>query len=184
MFEIRYVQAKGDTGLERRFVKQSRCYKTARIFPTDVNNHNTLFGGKLMSYIDDIASIAASKHCRYSVVTASTDSVDFLSPIRPTDSVCLESFVTWTGTTSMEVFVKVLTEDLRTSERKIAATSFLTFVAKDDNNKPVRVPQVIPETEEEKKLHETAVQRAEMRKQRRLESEKFANYLTIHFPWE
>ncbi|QYR23957.1 acyl-CoA thioesterase [Paenibacillus sp. sptzw28] len=170
--------------MERRFVKQSRCYKTARIFPTDVNNHNTLFGGKLMSYIDDIASIAASKHCRYSVVTASTDSVDFLSPIRPTDSVCLESFVTWTGTTSMEVFVKVLTEDLRTSERKIAATSFLTFVAKDDNNKPVRVPQVIPETEEEKKLHETAVQRAEMRKQRRLESEKFANYLTIHFPWE
>jgi len=170
--------------MEQRFVKESRCYKTSRIFPQDVNNHNTLFGGKLMSYIDDIASIAASKHCRRSVVTASTDSVDFLSPIRPTDSVCLESFVTWTGTSSMEVFVKVITEDLRTSERKIAATSFLTFVALDEHNKPVTVPKVVPETDEEKKLHETAVQRAEMRRQRRTESAKFADFLTIRFPWE
>jgi acyl-CoA hydrolase len=170
--------------LETRYSKQSRCYKTSRIFPPDVNNHNTLFGGKLMSYIDDIASIAASKHCRKSVVTASTDSVDFLQPIRPTDSVCLESFVTWTGTSSMEVFVKVITEDLKTSERKIAATAFLTFVAMDEGNKPVPVPKVVPETEEEIKLHETAVKRAELRKQRRTESAKFADYLTVHFPWE
>jgi acyl-CoA hydrolase len=171
--------------LEKRFVKESRCYKTARIFPNDVNNHNTLFGGKLMSYIDDIASISAAKHCRKFVVTASTDSVDFLLPIRPTDSVCLESFVTWTGKSSMEVFVKVITEDLRTSERKIAATSFLTFVALDENtNKPVEVPDVIPETEEETKLYETAMQRAKMRKQRREESKNFAGYLTTQFPWE
>ncbi|WP_274649659.1 acyl-CoA thioesterase [Paenibacillus humicola] len=170
--------------MEQRYAKESRCYKTSRIFPPDVNNHNTLFGGKLMSYIDDIASIAAWKHCRNSVVTASTDSVDFLHPIRPTDSVCLESFVTWTGTSSMEVFVKVITEDLKTSERKIAATSFLTFVALDDDNKPVRVPKVVPETEEEKHLHETAVARAERRKQRRAESAKFAHVLTVDFPWE
>ncbi|WP_248925232.1 acyl-CoA thioesterase [Paenibacillus hamazuiensis] len=170
--------------METRFVKQSRCYKTSRIFPTDVNNHNTLFGGKLMAYIDDIASISASKHCRRSVVTASTDSVDFLSPIRPTDSVSLESFVTWTGKSSMEVFVKVMTEDLISGERKIAATSFLTFVALDENKKPVPVPHVVPETEEEKRLHETAVQRAEMRRIRREESKKFADYLITSFPWE
>jgi acyl-CoA hydrolase len=179
------VLMKGRVHMEKRFVKESRCYKTARVFPNDVNNHNTLFGGQLMSYIDDIASIAASKHCREFVVTASTDSVDFLLSIRPTDSVTLESFVTWTGRSSMEVFVKVITEDLRTSERKIAATSFLTFVALDeDTNKPIEVPDVIPETEEEIKLYETANQRAKMRKQRREESKKFADYLTIQFPWE
>ncbi|TVY07694.1 acyl-CoA thioesterase [Paenibacillus cremeus] len=170
--------------MEQRYVNESRCYKTSRIFPTDVNNHNTLFGGKLMAYIDDIASIAATKHCRQMVVTASTDSVDFLLPIRPSDSVCLEAFVTWTGRSSMEVFVKVIKEDLRTAERHIAATSFLTFVALDANNKPSTVPQVIPQTEEEKRLHETAVGRAEMRRQRREESKKFADYLTTTFPWE
>jgi len=169
---------------EQRYTKVSRCYKTFRVFPTDVNNHNTLFGGKLMAYIDDIASIAAAKHCRRSVVTASTDSVDFLHPIHMTDSVTLESFVTWTGRTSMEVFVKVVTEDLLTGERKIAATSFLTFVALDDNMKPVDVPKVVPETEEEIRLHETAVVRAEMRRRRREESRKFADVLTTTYSWE
>ncbi|TDF92367.1 acyl-CoA thioesterase [Paenibacillus piri] len=170
--------------METRFVKESRCYKTSRVFPTDVNNHNTLFGGKLMAYIDDIASIAASKHSRSFVVTASTDSVDFLLPIQMTDSVCLESFVTWTGRSSMEVFVKVITEDLQNGERAIAATAFLTFVALDEHKKPLPVPRVVPETEEEKRLHETALRRAEMRRHRREESKEFADYLTVKFSWE
>lgn len=170
--------------MEQRFARESRCYKTSRIFPTDVNNHNTLFGGKLMSYIDDIASIAASKHCRRSVVTASTDSVDFLNPIRPTDSVCLESFVSWTGKSSMEVFVKVITEDLMSGQRAIAATAFLTFVALDDERRPVIVPEVIAETEEEIKLHESAPHRAEIRRIRREESKKLAGFLTMKQPWE
>jgi acyl-CoA hydrolase len=170
--------------MDQRFVRESRSYKTSRIFPSDVNNHNTLFGGKLMSYIDDIASIAASKHSRRSVVTASTDSVDFLSPIHPTDSVMLESFVTWTGKSSMEVFVKVITEDLKTGERAIAATAFITFVALDEERKPVTVPEVIPETEEEIKLHESAPQRTEIRRIRRVESKKLAGFLTMKQPWE
>lgn len=84
----------------------------------------------------------------------------------------------------MEVFVKVVTEDLKTGARKIAATSFLTFVALDDNKKPVEVPQVIPETEEETKLHESAPQRAEMRRIRRVESKKLAGFFTMKYPWE
>ncbi|MBB3112324.1 acyl-CoA hydrolase [Paenibacillus phyllosphaerae] len=170
--------------MEKKFVRETRCFKVARVFPTDVNNHNTLFGGKLMSYIDDIASISASKLCRTSAVTASTDSVDFLQPIRPTDSVSLESFVTYTGRSSMEIFVKVIREDLLSGERKIAATSFLTFVALDENNRPIVVPDIVPETEEEHKLYETAVERAQMRKHRREESKKFADYLLTKYPWE
>lgn len=170
--------------MDSKFVKETRCFKVSRVFPTDVNNHNTLFGGRLMSYIDDIASISASKLCRVTAVTASTDSVDFLYPIRPTDSVSLESFVTWTGRSSMEVFVKVIREDLKSGERKIAATSFLTFVGMDENNQKIPAPQIIPETEEELKLFETAAYRTQMRKQRREESKLFADFLLTKFPWE
>ncbi|RAP74688.1 acyl-CoA thioesterase [Paenibacillus montanisoli] len=170
--------------MESKTAKETRCFKVSRVFPNDVNNHDTLFGGKLMSYIDDIASISVSKLCRMAAVTASTDSVDFLYPIRPSDSVSLESFITWTGKSSMEVFVKVIREDLRSGERKIAATAFLTFVALDENNRPTAVPQIVPETEEEKKLHETAEHRSELRKHRREESKKFADYLLTKYPWE
>ena len=149
-----------------------------------VNNHNTLFGGKLMSDIDMLASISAARHCRTECVTASTDSVDFLSPITPSDAVCFESFVTWTGTSSMEVFVKVIAENLLSGERKIAATAFLTFVALDETGKPAKVPRIIPETDEEKKLFETGKERAEKRKLHRLKSKELAAVFTTRKPWE
>lgn len=165
-------------------IRTTRSYKMARVFPTDVNSYQTLFGGKLMAYIDDIASIAAAKLSRANTITASTDSVDFLYPIYMTDSVTLESFVTWTGRSSMETFVKVVREDLKTGERQIAATAFLTFVALDDHGRKTEVTPVYPETEEERKLHESAPVRAEMRKQRREASRTLAEFLTKRYPWE
>lgn len=159
--------------------KESLVTKTSRVFPLDTNHHNTLFGGKLMSYIDDVASISAAKHSRYDVVTASTDSVDFLLPIRQSDSVSVTSYVSYVGRTSMEVFVKVIAEDLKSGVRKLAATSFLTFVALSEQGKPVSVPKVIPETDEEKMLYHTAPQRMQVRKDRREHSEAFANVITL-----
>lgn len=170
--------------MDAKTCNESRVIRTSRIFPTDVNNHNTLFGGKLMSDIDMTASITAVRHCRKEVVTASTDSVDFLSPITPQDSVCLESFVSGTGRTSMEVFVKIIAENLLTGNRKIAATAFLTFVALDDTGRPSPVPGIIPETDEEKKLFETGMERAEKRKMHRKISKDLANYFTTMKPWE
>ncbi|ETI68045.1 acyl-CoA thioesterase [Neobacillus vireti] len=170
--------------MEAKTCNESRVVRTSRIFPNDVNNHNTLFGGKLMSDADMLASISATRHSRKECVTASTDSVDFLSPITPMDSVCFESFVTWTGTSSIEVFVKIIAENLKTGDRKIAATAFLTFVALDDNGKPTAVPKIIPETEEEKKLYETGHERAEKRKLHRKNSRELANYFTTKKPWE
>ncbi|ASS68289.1 MULTISPECIES: acyl-CoA thioesterase [unclassified Paenibacillus] len=167
-----------------KFVRQSRCFKTARIFPPDVNNHQTMFGGKLMAYIDDIASIAAMKHCRMPTVTASTDSVDFLHPIRPTDSITMEAYVAWSGRSSMEVFVKIVKEDLMSGERMVAATAFLTFVAMGPDKRPAPVPDIVPETEEEKKLFESAPARAEIRRRRRQESKRFADFLGVDHPWE
>jgi acyl-CoA hydrolase len=170
--------------METKYVNESRVVRTSRIFPNDVNNHNTLFGGKLMSDVDMVASISATRHSRKECVTASTDSVDFLSPITPNDSVCFESFVTWTGTSSMEVFVKIIAEDLITGDRKIAATAFLTFVALDADGKTAKVPGIIPQTEEEKKLHETGDERAAKRKIHRKNSKELASYFTTVKPWE
>ncbi|PSL50437.1 acyl-CoA hydrolase [Salsuginibacillus halophilus] len=170
--------------MDKRKVIESRVVQTDLVLPHDTNNHQTLFGGILMKRVDAVASIAARRHCREEVVTASTDSVDFLHPIRPTDSVCLEAFVSWTGKTSMEVFVKVTAENLETGERNIAATAFLTFVAVGSDGKPVNVPGVIPETQEEKKLYETGAGRSDVRKQRRNESKELANFITVNKPWE
>jgi acyl-CoA hydrolase len=170
--------------MDAKTCNESRVVRTSRVFPNDVNNHNTLFGGKLMSDMDMVASISATRHSRKEVVTASTDSVDFLQPITQQDSVCIESFISWTGTSSMEVFVKVIAENLISGARKIAATAFLTFVALDENGKPTQVPSIIPETDEEKKLFETGKERAEKRKLHRKSSKELAAYFTTVKPWE
>ena len=166
-------------------VGESRAVKEQPILVLCVRGAlGTMFGGKVMAYIDDIAAISAMRHCRSKVVTASTDSVDFLHPIRVGDSVCLESFVTWTRKTSMEIFVKVVAEDLMTGERRVTATSFLTFVAVDDQGKPTLVPPVIPETEEEKRLHDTAPERADVRRARREHSKNIAQEFALRKPWD
>ncbi len=170
--------------MEGKYIKESRVVQTHLVLPNETNNHASLFGGILMRNMDEIASIAARRFCRSEVVTASTDSVDFLHPIYQIDSVCLEAFVTWTGTSSMEVFVKVIAENLDSGKRRIAATAFLTFVALDSNGKPKAVPKVIPETEEERKLHETGQDRAMVRKNRKIKSKELAEFITVNKPWE
>src|SRR5699024_3561023 len=82
--------------------------KLANVLAPDTNEYGTMFGGKLLAYIDDVAAIAAVRHARQPVVTASMDSVDFLEPILEGHSICVEAFVTWTHHTSMEVFVKAV----------------------------------------------------------------------------
>lgn len=155
---------------QTKFCRESLVVKTSIVLPPDTNSHGTLFGGKLMAYIDDAAAISALRHARHNVVTASTDSVDFLHPIHQGNAVCLESFVTYTGRSSMEIFVKVIAEDLLSGEKNICAMSFLTMVAIDENGRPTPVPKVIPETEEEKSLYNTAKERADIRKKRRKDS--------------
>ncbi|NDI35522.1 hotdog domain-containing protein [Chengkuizengella sediminis] len=152
--------------MDAKPVHLSRTYMTELIFPQDTNYHGTVFGGLVMQYIDKVASIASMRHCRKTIVTASSDTLDFLAPAKLSEALVLEAFVTWTHRSSMEVYVKVQSEDLLTGEFKKTATSFLTFVAVDENGKAVPVPQVIPETDEERTLFESAPERYEMRKQR------------------
>jgi acyl-CoA hydrolase len=157
---------------EAKFASHSRTIMTDIIFPSDTNYHGTMFGGIVMRYIDKIATIACMRHSRRGVVTASSDSLDFLAPVRVGEAIMLEAFVSWTHRSSMEVFVRVESENLLTGERKTTATSFLTFVALDDQGKPTPVPGVIPETDEEQRLFLSAQERYEARLKRKAERQK------------
>lgn len=163
--------------MEAKTVKESRTLQSSIVLPPDMNHLGTIFGGKVMAYIDEVGAIAAMKHCRKPVVTASIDSVDFLSSVKVGYSINLEAFVASTGRSSMEVLVKVIAEDLLTGERELTATSFVTFVALDENGKPSDVPNVIPETEEEQFLHEVALERQKMREERKESSNELVERL-------
>ncbi|MEC0246692.1 acyl-CoA thioesterase [Paenibacillus chitinolyticus] len=157
--------------MEAKPTSISRSIMTEVIFPLDTNYHGTVFGGKIMEYIDKIATIASMRHCRRGVVTASSDSLDFLSPVHLGEAIELEAFVSWTHRSSMEVYVRVVAENMFTGERRTTATSFITFVALDDEGRPTPVPAVIPETEREMRLYESAPARYEARRKRKAERE-------------
>lgn len=170
--------------VEAKPCANSLTVKTSHVLPPDANSYGTLFGGKLMAHIDDVAAISAVRHARKNVVTASMDSLDFIAPVKVGDSICIEAFVTWTHNTSMEVFVKAVTEDLITGERMVCTTAFLTFVAVNEDGRPIPVPQVYPETEHEIMLHEGAAARANYRRERRKESKDMAKAFGTDFPWQ
>ncbi|MBV6714970.1 acyl-CoA thioesterase [Paenibacillus chitinolyticus] len=157
--------------MEAKPTSISRSIMTEVIFPLDTNYHGTVFGGKIMEYIDKIATIASMRHCRRGVVTASSDSLDFLAPVHLGEAIELEAFVSWTHRSSMEVYVRVVAENMFTGERRTTATSFITFVALDDEGRPTPVPAVIPETEREMRLYESAPTRYEARRKRKAERE-------------
>jgi acyl-CoA hydrolase len=159
--------------------QESRTIQASLVQPSDTNYHGTIFGGTMMAYIDEVAAIAAMRHARRPVVTASIDSIDFLAPVKMGHSICLEAFVSSTGRTSMEIFVKVVSENLQTGERVLTATSFLTFVALDEEGKPTDVPAVVPETEEEQYLMASAEERKKMRKERKSNTQAFISQLII-----
>ncbi|MGD6832993.1 acyl-CoA thioesterase [Sutcliffiella halmapala] len=146
---------------------QSRTIQTRLVLPPDTNHMGTIFGGVILSYIDEIAAITAMKHSRNVVVTASIDQVTFLSPAKVGDILTLEAIVASTGRTSMEIFVKVENENYETGEKTTTTTSFLTMVAKGKDGKPTPVPGVIPETEAEKMLFNSASERKMKRLEKR-----------------
>lgn len=141
----------------------SRTVQTHLVLPPNTNHMGTIFGGTILAYVDEIAAIAAMKHSRRVVVTASIDRVNFLSSAVVGDILTLEAVVISTGRTSMEVFVKVENEHLETGKRTLTTTSILTMVAKDEHGVPVVVPSVIPQTEEERALFKAAVERRQQR---------------------
>jgi len=135
------------------------------VLPNDANILGNILGGKVMHMIDICAAIAATRHCRRPVVTASFDQMSFLHPIKVGELVHVKASLNRAFHTSMEIGVKVWSENLLTAERKHMSSAYLTFVALDDNGKPMAVPPYEPHTNEQKRRWENA----EMRRQQRLE---------------
>nr|GGG80445.1 hypothetical protein GCM10011398_27280 [Virgibacillus oceani] len=129
--------------MEKIAIQDSKTVQTRLVLPPDTNHLNTIFGGKVLAYIDEIAALTAMKHAKSAVVTASIDSVDFLSSAKVGDSLTLEAIVTYTGTSSMEIYVKVTAHDLIKNEERLTTESFLTMVAVNKAGKPIPVPKDI-----------------------------------------
>ncbi|MFN7651308.1 MAG: acyl-CoA thioesterase [Acidobacteriota bacterium] len=142
-----------------RPVSESASEMSEFALPNDANILGTLFGGKVMAMVDLAASLAAARHARCPVVTASVDQMTFLYPIHIGQLVTLKSSVNRVFRTSMEVGVKVFIEDLRTREIKHTSSAYLTFVAVAPDGGKVPVIPVIPQTEAEQRRFDEAGQR-------------------------
>lgn len=153
-------------------VKESQAVYTELTLPNDANSLGTLFGGKLMQYVDLCAAISAVRHARCAVVTASVDYMTFLQPVRIGQLVVLKSSVNRVFRTSMEVGVKVWVEDLPTGDIKHVSSAYLTFVALDKDRQRIPILPVIPETAEEQRRYEHAGQRREYRLELREKQKK------------
>lgn len=142
--------------------KESLAVTTEFVLPNDTNALGNLAGGKLLHWMDITSAIAAHRHCKRVVVTASVNSVSFGNPIKLGSIVTIHAKVSRAFTTSMETFIDVWVEDAVTGERTKSNEAIYTFVAVDQNGSPLPVPELIPETEEEKERYAGALRRRQL----------------------
>ncbi|MGI0080314.1 MAG: acyl-CoA thioesterase [Nitrososphaerales archaeon] len=142
---------------------QDSALETVRLMmPQDANIQGNVYGGTIMKLMDEIAGAVAARHCRRNVVTASVDRMDFFRPVYIGNLLTLKSSVNYVGKTSLEVGVRIEAEDLRTAEVVHTGSSYLTFVALD-KGKPSLVPEIIPETKDQKRRYREGRERKEQR---------------------
>ena len=136
---------------------------TELVLPNDTNTFGNLMGGRLMYWMDIAAALSAMKHCGFPVVTASVDNLSFQSPIKLGNAVHIEARVSRAFTSSMEVYINVWGEDAIKVHKYKSNEAYFTFVALDADGKPRSVPQLLPDTAEEKRLFEGALRRRQVR---------------------
>src|SRR5271154_4157592 len=147
-----------------RPVRDSQSEMAEIVMPNDANPLNALLGGRLMHWIDLAGAMAAHRHSRQYVVTASIDHLDFLVPVRVGDIVVLRSSVNRVFHTSMEVGVKVWVENYHTEQSRHVSSAYLTFVAVDTAGNRLPVAPVLPETANEERRYEDAARRRQIRR--------------------
>ena len=135
---------------------------TKIVLPNDTNTLGNLFGGQLLAWMDVIASVSAHRHSKRVVVTASVNNVSFQKPIKHASIITLEAKVSRAFNSSMEIFVDVFVEDQVTGVLEKSNEAIYTFVAVDQNGGPIQVPELIPETEQEKERYEGALRRKQL----------------------
>ena len=161
-------------------VSQTLSVCNHRVFSSDLNEHDTVFGGKILAIIDDNSSIPASRVARIETVTASVDQVNFILPFRLQDSMCTESYVSGVGKRSIEVFTKIIGEHLKTGERFLGLTCFSSFVVVE---RGIELPEVVPDTDEYKFVCQGYQQRQAERMEKLMRQREFNNNISLDFPW-
>lgn len=146
-----------------RSVADSQSEMTELVLPNDTNTLGNLLGGRLMHFIDLVAAMAAYRHARAHVVTASMDHIDFIAPVHIGDLVILKASLNRAFQTSMEVGVKVWVENAMAGTHRHVSTAYLTFVAIDVNGRRLPVPPLLTETADEQRRFEDAGRRREQR---------------------
>ncbi len=149
--------------LQPKPASQSMTIMTEMVLPNDTNILHNLMGGRLLHFMDIAAAISAQKHASRIVVTASVDNVSFAQPVRLGNIVTMKAQVTRAFNSSMEVFIEVWAEDIPAGIRVSTNSAYYTFVAVDQNGRPIDVPAVIPETDDEKARYTSALRRRQLR---------------------
>ena len=134
-----------------------------KVFPNDLNSEYTVFGGLVMGLCDRTALIVAERHSGGACVTAAVDSLNFLAPARAGETLIIKSAVNRAWRSSMEIGVRVAAENSHTGERRHVVSAYLTFVALDASGRPTAVPEILPQTEAERRRYEEAESRREAR---------------------
>ena len=155
--------ASGGSDVAGKPVRESRAEMVEVVLPNDANVLGNILGGRVMHLIDIAAAIAAHRHSSSYVVTASVDYLDFRSVIRVGELIILKSSVNRVFHTSMEVGVKVFSENVLTGERKHTSSAYVTFVAIDENGRPRVVRPLLLETDDDRRRHREAGERREIR---------------------
>ncbi len=148
---------------KKKHPKESFVSMTELVLPNDTNTINNLMGGRLMHWMDIVSAIAGQKHSNSTVVTASVDNISFREPILLGNVVTLKAKVTRAFNSSMEVRIDVDAEDIPANKKFSSNSAYFTFVAVDKNGQPVEIPEIEPETEEERALYDGALRRRQLR---------------------
>ena len=148
--------------MQSRAPSESKTILTDLVLPSETNPLNNLFGGELLARMDRAASIAARRHSRRIVVTASVNHVAFNKMIPLGSVVTVEAKISRAFTTSMEVFIDVWVEDRESGISSKSNEAIYTFVAVNEQGQPVPVPQVVPESEQEKERYDAALRRKQL----------------------
>lgn len=149
--------------MQQRYARETANTMTELVLPNDTNTLGNLMGGRLMHWMDIAAAISAMRHCNAPVVTASVDNVSFARPIKLGNILSIETKVTRSFNSSMEVYLKVSGEDLQAQTKYVSNEAYLTFVALNADGTPTKVPELVPETEEEIEKFNGALRRRQLR---------------------
>jgi acyl-CoA hydrolase len=148
---------------KKKYPRESLVSMTELVLPNDTNTLNNLMGGRLMHWMDIVSAIAGQKHSNSTVVTASVDNISFRSPIQLGNVVTLRAKVTRAFNSSIEIRIDVEAENIPEGKKVASNTAYFTFVAVDKEGKPVEVPEIEPENEDERALYEGALRRRQLR---------------------